>query len=124
PMGIPGEVHAGGDGLAFGYLGRAALTAQRFVPNPFRPGERLYRTGDLGCWQDDGTLVFLGRLDNQVKVRGFRVEPGEIETRLAQHPAIAEVVVVPRPNAVGTVELRCWYVARRPVAIDKLREHL
>jgi amino acid adenylation domain-containing protein/non-ribosomal peptide synthase protein (TIGR01720 family) len=124
PIGVPGEIHVGGDGLALGYLGRAALTAQRFVPHPFRRGERLYRTGDFGCWQADGALTFAGRIDNQVKVRGFRVEPGEIESRLAQHPAVAEVVVVPRRTSVGTLELCCWYTARRPIDAAELRQFL
>ncbi|HEX6292636.1 MAG TPA: amino acid adenylation domain-containing protein, partial [Herpetosiphonaceae bacterium] len=102
PIGVAGELHIGGSGLARGYLGRPALTAEKFVPHPFsrpegtRPGGRLYRTGDLARYLPDGTIEFLGRIDHQVKVRGFRIELGEIEAVLAQHPGVREAVVLLR----------------------------
>ena len=96
PLGVPGELCIGGDGLAWGYLGDPRLTAERFVPNPFvsRPGARMYRSGDLVVWNDRRELRFLGRMDRQLKVRGFRVEPGEIEAALSQHPLVDSAVVV------------------------------
>jgi amino acid adenylation domain-containing protein len=94
PIGVPGELYIGGDGVSLGYLDRAALTAERFVPDPFDPrGGRLYRSGDLVRYAEDGNLEFLGRLDDQVKLRGYRIELGEIEATLAAHPAVAGATV-------------------------------
>jgi amino acid adenylation domain-containing protein len=100
PIGIPGELHLGGDCLARGYAGRPELTAERFVRDPFSPDEdaRLYRTGDLVRWLPDGNLDFVGRLDNQIKIRGYRVELGEIEACLYRHPEIKEAAVVALPH--------------------------
>ena len=96
PIGVPGELHIGGAGLARGYLHRPDLTTERFIDNPFSddPDARLYKSGDLACWLPDGTIEYLGRTDHQIKLRGFRIELGEIETRLGQHEAIRESVVI------------------------------
>jgi amino acid adenylation domain-containing protein len=104
PVGVPGEIHLGGDGLARGYLGRPELTAERFLPDPYGvPGARLYRTGDLARFRPDGEMEFLGRLDHQVKVRGFRIELGEIEAALAGLAAVREsaVLALPEPGGDG-----------------------
>jgi amino acid adenylation domain-containing protein len=94
PIGVPGEICIGGDGVAMGYVGDAALTAARFIANPFEPGTTIYRTGDVGRYLPDGNIEFLGRTDHQVKVRGFRVELGEVEHHLKQHPDVHDAVVV------------------------------
>jgi amino acid adenylation domain-containing protein len=126
PVGAPGELYLGGDGLARGYLGRAELTAEKFVTHPFLPGERLYRTGDLVRWLADGNLEYLGRLDQQLKLRGYRIELGEIEVALEQQPDIQQAVVVPHLDASGEQRLTAYLVSRDGVSIDPsaLREAL
>ena len=125
PIGVSGEIYIGGDGVAEGYHNRPDMAAERFLPNPFgrEPGLRLYKTGDLGRWLPEGEIEFLGRNDFQVKVRGFRIEPGEIEARLAEHPAVREVVVLPREEGEGGKRLVAYYTGVG-VGAEELRSHL
>jgi amino acid adenylation domain-containing protein len=128
PLGVAGELYIGGDCLARGYLNRADLTAENFVPNPFsgEPGARLYKTGDRARYLSDGNIEFLDRIDQQVKIRGFRVELGEIESVLRQHPAVREAVVVAREHGPGEKQLVAYIVAPhdlQPTA-DELRVFL
>ncbi|MBJ2205652.1 amino acid adenylation domain-containing protein [Pseudomonas carnis] len=118
PVGVAGELYVGGSGVARGYLDRPELTAERFLQDPFNPG-RMYRTGDLVRWLPDGNLEYLGRNDDQVKLRGVRVELGEIESRLAALDGIREAVVLVREG-----RLLAWFTEQRPLQIETLRAHL
>jgi len=118
PIGVYGELHLGGVGLARGYLNRPELTAEKFIPNPFAPdtlgaGQRLYKTGDMARWLPDGNIEFFGRIDNQLKVRGYRIEAGEIETLLNNHPEVRTSVVIAREDGAGEKRLAAYCVPRR-----------
>ncbi|MEH2082675.1 MAG: amino acid adenylation domain-containing protein [Nostoc sp.] len=127
-IGVVGELHIGGQGMARGYLNLPELTAEKFIPNSFsnKPGERLYKTGDLARYRCDGTLEFLGRIDNQVKLRGFRIELGEIEATLLEHPGVQESVVVVHEDASGNQRLVAYIVLRADLStsISELSQFL
>lgn len=128
PIGVPGELHISGDCLARGYINRPELTADRFLPNPFNVSSagRLYRTGDVARYLADGSIEFIGRLDSQIKVRGFRIEPAEIEVALAQHPAVREAVVVACGETPIDRHLVAYFVpdAREVITAGEMRKFL
>ena len=128
PIGVPGELYIGGDGLARGYLKRPELTSARFIPHPFsdNKGDRLYKTGDLARYRSDGTIEHLGRLDFQVKIRGYRIELGEIEAVLNQHPAVHQTVVVAREDVPGDKRLVAYLVMKKGLdtSVEDLKHHV
>ncbi|WP_287243564.1 MULTISPECIES: thioesterase domain-containing protein [unclassified Okeania] len=132
PIGVTGELHIGGAGLARGYLNRPELTAERFIPNPFDlHNSKLYKTGDLGRYLPDGNIEFIGRIDNQVKVRGYRIETGEIESTLTQHPSVKQAVVLATEDNSGNKSLVAYLVLESETpegsqteAIGKLKQYL
>ncbi|MFQ5853348.1 MAG: amino acid adenylation domain-containing protein, partial [Candidatus Binatia bacterium] len=128
PIGVPGELHVGGPGVARGYLNRPELTAERFITNPFghRKATKLYRSGDLVRYLDNGDIEYLSRIDAQIKIRGFRVEPAEIEANLKQHPAISEAVVIAREDVPGDKRLVAYFVSKQELqpTVTDLRNFL
>lgn len=128
PIGVPGELHIGGDGLARGYLNRPALTAEKFIPHPFRdePGARLYKTGDLARYLPNGDIEYLGRIDHQIKIRGYRIEPGEIEAALRHHPSVGQTVVMAREEVPGDKRLVAYIVPyeNQESVVNELRHFL
>ncbi|MGD2088786.1 MAG: amino acid adenylation domain-containing protein [Candidatus Aminicenantes bacterium] len=131
PIGVPGELCVGGDGVSRGYLNNPELTEKKFVRNPLLPGdspakpyETVYRTGDLARWLPDGNIQFLGRMDFQVKIRGFRVELGEIEIQLLKHVNIKEAIVIPKQDKNGDRYLCAYIVSKRELFMPELRQYL
>ncbi|WP_193197122.1 non-ribosomal peptide synthetase [Nostoc sp. MG11] len=126
PIGVPGELHIGGVGLARGYWNRPELTGDKFIPSPFESGKRIYKTGDLARYQTDGKIEFLGRIDHQVKIRGFRIELGEIKALLEQHPDVQETVVVAREDIPNDYRIIAYLVTHKEVTlcVNHLRDFL
>lgn len=123
-IGVPGEIHIGGDGLARGYFNRPDLTAEKFIPHLFQPGSRLYKTGDLARYLSDGNIEYLGRIDYQVKIRGFRIELGEIEAVLSQYPTVKEAVVMTQGEAENKYLVAYLLSHQKEFSLTDLRHHL
>ncbi|MEI7725470.1 MAG: amino acid adenylation domain-containing protein [Bacteroidota bacterium] len=124
PMGASGEMYIAGDGVARGYLNRPDITAERFLPDPFIPGQRMYKTGDLAKFLPEGVIEFLGRVDFQVKIRGYRIELGEIESKLSKHPGLKDVVVLPQQDENGIAYLCAYFVSDEKIPVNELKTFL
>jgi len=126
PVGVTGEIYISGDGIAWGYLNRVELTAERFIQDPFSPRQRMYKTGDLARWSRESTVEFIGRADYQLKIRGYRVEIGEIENCLSRYPLVKEAIVMARKDNLGENQLVAYVVPEPRISIDFLEspEHL
>ncbi|MBF0450074.1 MAG: amino acid adenylation domain-containing protein [Candidatus Magnetomorum sp.] len=126
PVGVPGQLHISGHGLARGYHNRSELTKDKFIPNPFDdvPDSRLYKTGDLATWLPDGNIEFLGRIDNQVKIRGYRIELGEIRSRLTAHPEIEDALIMVKETQQNSRELVAYIITSSVISNGKLRSFL
>lgn len=126
PVGVPGEIHVGGAMVTKGYINKPELTAERFIPDPFlgEEGALLFRTGDLGCYQHDGAILYLGRVDHQIKLRGYRIEPGEIEAAILAHPDVLETVVLPDQTEEDRLQLVAYVVPAHSLDVKDLRLHL
>jgi amino acid adenylation domain-containing protein/non-ribosomal peptide synthase protein (TIGR01720 family) len=124
PVGVTGELFIGGGGLARGYLNQPALTSEKFVPHPFKKGALLYKTGDMGKWLPDGNIAFLGRKDDQVKINGYRIEPGEVEAALLKHPDVDEVIVMAKELGAANLELVAYLSGAATLDSGVLQAHL
>ncbi|WP_338444455.1 amino acid adenylation domain-containing protein [Bacillus spizizenii] len=124
PIGVPGEMYISGAGVARGYWNRPDLTAEKFVHNPFAPGTIMYKTGDLAKRLRDGNLIYLGRIDEQVKIRGHRIELGEVEAAMHKVEAVQKAVVIAREEGDGLQQLCAYYVSNKPITIAEIREQL
>ncbi|WP_298731693.1 amino acid adenylation domain-containing protein, partial [uncultured Chitinophaga sp.] len=124
PIGVTGEICITGAGLAKQYLNNPELTAQKFIANPYRPGSLMYWTGDLGRWLPQGEIQYIGRKDEQVKIKGYRIEPGEIENAILTLADISTAVVVTVPNTAGEPELATYFTAKRQIDVAEIRSHL
>jgi len=124
PVGVAGELNIAGVCLARGYLNRPELTSEKFVENPFKPGDLMYKTGDLVKWLPDGNIEFLGRIDHQVKIRGFRIELGEIESKLLEIDSVKDVLVMDRADSAGYKYLCAYIVSLEKLSVKELRSHL
>jgi len=124
PIGIVGELYIAGAGVARGYLNKPELNEQTFFANPFVANERMYRTGDLARWLPDGNIEFLGRMDHQVRIRGYRIELEEIETRLRSYEGIADVVVLDKDDSLGNKQLVAYIITTNSINMSEIKEHL